>query len=624
MNKLTTQINKTLYATVFIIVIPFVLWVWAKYTENLINFPVIESNLAGYILIIFGVLLMLWAMYTLKKYGKGLPMNAYPPLKFVTNGPYHFVHHPIYWGFGILMVGYFILTKSASGLWLVTPITILAMIALVIGYEDIDLKRRFPNQSMKTTLDLPAKINETTSITERLVSFYWVAGSLLLSNFIIAKLVGQTAAIIGKPLVLPFSIENQAFPLLSVLFIVAIPFVIKTKNLLHTWAVKCVIAIGILIYTALLYPGLWAQYLPLKHGFIYFVPVFLILLSVTIIFKQSKPLGVFFSIIAVALMGIQLTFCRSAVLHLGSSIIIFLLANNYFHIWNFLRKGAEKIANSWQEWVIGKVRVINHGFYVGFGTFLGILLAGILVGDAYAWAILIFAFVVIVFSALWAQIIEGSEKLKRPYGYYGALVGIIFASFTVWAMGYNVWVIIGVISVVMPWVQGIGRFRCLINGCCHGSKVDKTYIGIKYFHQRSRVCGISHLKGELLHPTPLYAMLWLFLVGFILLSLWYNNFSSPFIFGLYLILTGIGRFIEEAYRGEVQTPIIKGLRLYQWTAILSILIGIIMTVIHVKVIDMTSDFGWETILSALIGGLFTFFAMGVDFPYSNARFSRLV
>jgi len=191
-------------------------------------------------------------------------------------------------------------------------------------------------------------------------------------------------------------------------------------------------------------------------------------------------------------------------------------------------------------------------------------------------------------------------------------------------MGFNVWIIIGVISVVMPWVQGIGRFRCLVNGCCHGSKVANPDIGIKYFHPRSRVCGISHLKGELLHPTPLYSMLWLFLVGFILLSLWYNNFSPPFIFGLYLILTGIGRFVEEAYRGEVQTPIVKGLRLYQWTAILSVLIGIIMTLIHIDVVVITSDFGWETIMSAMIGGLITAFAMGVDFPYSNARFSRLV
>jgi len=53
-------------------------------------------------------------------------------------------------------------------------------------------------------------------------------------------------------------------------------------------------------------------------------------------------------------------------------------------------------------------------------------------------------------------------------------------------------------------------------------------------------------------------------------------------------------------------------------------VGIIMTVIHIDVVAITPDVGWETIMSAMIGGLFTAFAMGVDFPYSNARFSRLV
>ena len=624
MNKTTTKINKLLYAIVFLIIIPSILLLWAKYTEDLIIFPAMESTIAGYIFIIFGALLMIWAMYALKKYGKGLPMNAFPPPRFVTNGPYHLVRHPIYWGFGILLAGYFILTKSASGLWLVTPITILAMVALVMGYEAIDLKKRFPNEPRATILDLPAKTKEQAGIRDRLVSLFWVAAPLFLANFIIAHLVGDWSAILGKQSVLLINIENQYLPLLSVLFIFGIPFLIKTKNLLRTWVITSIIAVCISTFTALLYPGLEILYLPFQHHFVYFTPLFLIILGIRSIFKQSNQLGVLFSIIAIVLMSIQLPFSRSAVLHVSSSIMIFLLADNYFNIWIFLRTGAEKIANSWQEWIFGKIRVINHGFYVGFGTFLGILLAGILVGDSYAWGLLIFAFVVIVFSALWAQIIEGSEKLKRPYGYYGALVGIIFASLIVWTMGYNVWVIIGVISVVMPWVQGIGRFRCLVNGCCHGSKVANPDIGIKYFSHRSRVCGISQLKGELLHPTPLYSMLWLFLIGFILLSLWYNNFSSPFIFGLYLILNGIGRFVEEAYRGEVQTPILKGLRLYQWTAILSVFIGIIMTLIHIESVAILSNVGWETILSATIGGLFTTFAMGVDFPYSNARFSRLV
>jgi hypothetical protein len=320
----------------------------------------------------------------------------------------------------------------------------------------------------------------------------------------------------------------------------------------------------------------------------------------------------------------QLTISNSPWLHLIVGTIIFLFAAYYEPIWLMLKNLSEKVANSWQEWIFGKVRVINHGFYAGISAFLGILIAGILAGNEYAWALLAFALVVTIFSALWAQIIEGSEKLKRPFGFYGALVGIIFASLVVWAMGYHVWVIIGVVSVVMPWVQAIGRLRCLVNGCCHGAKTENDLLGIRYFHHRSRVCGISELKGEPLHPTPLYSILWLFFSGFLLLVLWNKGFSYAYIFGLYLILNGIGRFVEEAYRGEVQTPIVRGLRLYQWTAIASIMVGIVMTCIPIAVVALQPVSGWETIVAALLGGAFTLFAMGIDFPFSNARFSRLV
>ena len=623
MKKITIVTFKSLYAIIFLFIIPIALWFWAKYTESLIRFPAIESTTAGWILTIGGGLLTLVAMFTLKKYGKGLPMNAYPPPRFVNKGPYRLFRHPIYWGFGIFMVGYFILVGSASGLWLVSPLTILCMIALVLGYEEIDLKTRFPDERIKTVLDLPENKAESLGVRARFASLFWIVALLLLGNFLTEKLVGNTPALLGEQIIFNLGFENLYLPFLSFLFIIVMPFILKRKDILREWALSGVIALSLSMFIALLFPAVGALYLPSEHSTI-ITPIYLILISLKSIIRQSKQLGIFFGFVSVVLVIIQLSNSRSVVLHFAYSILIFLLSANNYRIWVFLKNGTEKIANSWKEWVFGKVRVINHGFYVGFGTFVGLLLSGILAGKDYAWAILIFVFTVIVFSALWAQIIEGSEKLKRPYGYYGALVGIIFASFAVWIIDFNVWVIIGVISVVMPWVQAIGRLRCLINGCCHGKRVDNPTIGIRYFHHRSRVCGISGLQGELLHPTPLYAILWLFIIGFILLALWNHNFPSSFIFGLYLILTGMGRFVEEAYRGEVQTPILKGLRLYQWAAILSILIGIIMTVIQVDVSAITSDFGWETLLSAIIGGLFTTFAMGIDFPYSNARFSRLV
>ncbi len=626
-------IGKILYAFLFLVVIPAILLFWAVLTGPVVTGPVVESAVAGWVLLSIGGLLMLWGMFALQKYGKGLPMNAFPPPKFVSEGPYRLLRHPIYWGFGLFMVGFFILTKMPSGLWLVTPVTICGMVAMVWGFEKIDLQNRFPKKHLHTVLDLPSSSSLSATWRDRMISLFWVGAAFLLVNFLTHAWCRNYPVFTG--LHFKNSVLGDGYiTFLSLLLILITPLLLKRKSLMRDWVLWVIFASGLSVFLGILFPPLGVAGLlkaDATNGFgvvrlipMISVPVYLLLISIKAVFRQSIRLGIPFMVIAGAATLIQLTIIRSIEIYVIFSTGIFLIASNYRQIWLLLRNASEQVANSWKEWEFGRIRVINHGFYVGFGAFLGILISGLLVGKIYAWAILVFAVIVIVFSALWAQIIEGSEKLKRPYGYYGALVGILFASLGVWAMGFQVWVLIGVISVVMPWVQAIGRLRCLVNGCCHGSPVDSGIIGIRYLHYRSRVCGISDLKGVWLHPTPLYSILWLFLTGLIMFGLWTRHLPFPFIFGLYLILTGIGRFVEEAYRGEVQTPIIKGLRLYQWTAILTVLIGIIISAIPLKPQWMTPDYGWETILAAIIGGLFTTFAMGVDFPHSNARFSRLV
>ena len=624
MKQINQSLGKFLYAITFLVFVPAVLWFWAKLTENITTYPIIESKLAGGILIILGSSLMLWAMFALQFYGKGLPMNAYPPPVFVTKGPYRLFRHPIYWGFGLLMVGYFLYTGSASGIWLVTPLTVLGMVALVLGHESIDLKRRFPKQSIRTVLDYPENKGNLANLRDRLTSLFWVGSYLIFSNFMIEKLNGSVPPLLGEPLQILPVFENQYLQYLSILFIIVIGFLLKGKDNLRKWEISGFIALSFSAFFAFLFPGFGAQYFSLHGSTLFSVPIFLLFISLSSIYRQSKLTGIVFSFFALFLIVIQLINGKSAIINLSVSILIYLLSDNYMKIWIFLKSTSESIANSWKEWIFGKIRIINHGFYVGFGAFFGVLLAGILTGNEYALALLVFSVLVTVTSALWAQIIEGSAKLKRPFGYYGGLVGILFGSIAVWGMGLNGWVIIGVVSVVMPWVQAMGRLRCLVNGCCHGSRIDNPLVGIRYFHHRSRVCNISGLKGELLHPTQLYSILWLSFIGFILLTLWNHGVSSSFIFGLYLILTGLGRFVEEAYRGEVQTPNVKGLHLYQWTAIISVIIGIIMTTIQTNPTIINPGFNWESVLVATITGLFIFFAMGVDFPYSNVRFSRLV
>jgi hypothetical protein len=82
--------------------------------------------------------------------------------------------------------------------------------------------------------------------------------------------------------------------------------------------------------------------------------------------------------------------------------------------------------------------------------------------------------------------------------------------------------------------------------------------------------------------------------------------------------------VEEGYRAEPQTPVIGGLHSYQWLAISSILGGVWCTTLTAG--SARAGFGSvdpRVILGALAFGLLAGFAMGVDFPQSNRRFSRL-
>jgi len=93
--------------------------------------------------------------------------------------------------------------------------------------------------------------------------------------------------------------------------------------------------------------------------------------------------------------------------------------------------------------------------------------------------------------------------------------------------------------------------------------------------------------------------------------------------GGYLLLGGLGRFVEEAYRGEPQTPRWGGLAVYQWLAVASFLLGAaLMAVPGPNCTLEAAAIPWR-IGIAFGFGLVVAFAMGVDFPESNKRFSRL-
>ena len=80
-----------------------------------------------------------------------------------------------------------------------------------------------------------------------------------------------------------------------------------------------------------------------------------------------------------------------------------------------------------------------------------------------------------------------------------------------------------------------------------------------------------------MYPTQLCSILSNVFLGLVLMRLWNSHSPLPLVCGVYAIGNGLARFVEEAYRGEPQTSIVRGLRLYQWMAVASVFVGAVLT-----------------------------------------------
>ncbi len=453
--------GRVLYGALFVVVLPLALALWAHATAGAVTLPALHSLPIGAALATLGIALWLWSVRELWVRGHGLPMNAYPPQRRVTTGPYAIFTHPIYVGATVMSFGIAVATCSASGLWLVTPVLVLGMVALVAGYERSDLERR-----------------------------------------------------LGAP---------PRPPLVSRM--------------------------------------LWA------------------------------PLATLFRLVG----------AKAA--------------------WGALRAGAEWMANSWHEWRLGPVRIINHGAYAGLAGGVGYAMIAWAAGPQPRWAVAVLTTTALVGAGIWAQLLESSSGLLRPFGYYGSVLGGAVGAALAGSLGAPWPALLAALAVAAPWIQAIGRLRCLVQGCCHGAPA-KPNVGIVYRHPRSRVSYLADLAGRPLHPTPLYSILGNVVLGVLLLRVSSLGATTTLTIGIYLIGSGLARFVEEAYRAEPQTAIVGGLHIYQWLAAGSVVAGAIVTCVPGAPMP-AAEMPQGTVMGAVLFGLITGAAMGVDAPGSNWRFSRL-
>ncbi|HEX5011679.1 MAG TPA: prolipoprotein diacylglyceryl transferase family protein, partial [Planctomycetota bacterium] len=324
---------------------------------------------------------------------------------------------------------------------------------------------------------------------------------------------------------------------------------------------------------------------------------------------------------AAAVAASCVTTGQHALLDVLAGVLLYAAAARRARVWEALRGAAERVANSWHEWRLGPLRLINHGAWAGAGAATGLALAETLAGPRTG-ELLALALPGLLVAGLWAQLVEGSPALLRPFGYYGGVIGIALGALGLAATGRDAWPALAALAAAGPWIQALGRLRCLVQGCCHG-RPCAAWLGLRYRHPRSRVVRLAGLRDVPVHPTPVYSMLACVVAGALLARLWWSGAPLTFIVGAYLLLNGLSRFVEESFRGEPQTPRAAGLAIYQWKAAASVLMGAVITALPGAPAPPPHAPGAMGVLGAIGFGLLCWAAMGLDWPESQRRFSRL-
>src|ERR1017187_2316113 len=633
-----SQLGKWLYGAAFAVVLPIGLAAWAAATAGIVPLPLLSPPL-GFPIAAAGAALLLLGMLDLWRYGGGLPMNAYPPPRYVERGIYRLLPHPIYVGFVMLCAGASIAVGSASGFWLVSPIAALGCAALVLGYEKHDLAQRFRSAPRHL---LPEGSASRPSSFDCLACYLFVfVPWLVLYEAVIALGVPRDATTVWLPFEqrLPVLEWSELFYFSAYPMTALAPLFARNCADLRRFCVRGLWAmlVAFPLYIAIPLAAPQREFMPrtaLGHllfwertmdnaagAFPSFHVIWAVLAAGVFVSRWPRLVWVFRAWAALVAASCVSTGQHPVADVAGGLVTVWLVARGPA-LWEAIRRHGERIANSWREWRIGPVRVINHGIYAGIGGFLGLWIAQTLAGPERRLPVLIAALAAEMMTALWAQYIEGSPQLLRPFGFYGGLLGGTVGALLAPFFGASPWLVLAAFAAAGPWAQAFGRLRCLVQGCCHGRPAPQS-IGIRYTHPRSRVCRMTNWAGVPLHPPPIYSILCNALVALVITRLWLLQAPLHLIAGLYFILNGLGRFVEEAWRGEPQTPLFAGLRLYQWAAAASVVAGALMTALGSSQPAPAAHVAWSALLPSAVFGMLVCCAMGVDFPESGRRFSRL-
>lgn len=635
------NLGKILYAVLFCAAIPAGLAAWAHFAVA--SPPGTHWPILGWCLTSAGIALAAFAMLELWRKAHALPMNAFPPMRRVETGPFALVDNPIYLGFVLACAGVAFITGNAASLWIITPIAALSVAALVMGYEHRATLARLGPRQRRACLSLAPDTDERPPLSARFAAWF----TILLPWAILYEAIGHLPTPGAARVELSFEpgapvlVWTEAIYALAYPLALAAPLLAARSRDLRRFQTSAIAAMLVAFWCYLAIPVLAPPRpfvdpsplgrllsleradaidgrvaLPSFHVYWAFACAWMI--------SRRGDLWGLSWFLAPAISISCWTTGMHALLDLAAGVALFMIAHHHARLYRAFVLTCERIANAWWSIRVGPARILVHALYAGLAAGLGSLIACFLIpADVHMW----YAIVVLagLFGAgAWGQFMEGGGRLSRPFGYFGHIIACSLALLAcIIARAEQTWLLAAGLATAAPLIQSIGRLRCLVQGCCHGERSDSPH-DLHYHIPTSRVCALAGWKGQPVKPTQVWSILIGILSFGLLWRLWTANPPASMIVGLYLLLTGLTRFVEEHHRGEPQTRVHAGLHSYQWLCIAMFAGGAICTCLPAPIAlpsDAAPPGAW--LVSIAVGVIYAF-AMGVDFPASNRRFSLLV
>ena len=158
---------------------------------------------------------------------------------------------------------------------------------------------------------------------------------------------------------------------------------------------------------------------------------------------------------------------------------------------------------------------------------------------------------------------------RAGMSWFGGFLGGVGTGFGLTA--YKRWPVLPVLAAATPALavgHGIGRIGCFLVGDDYGKVTDLPW-------------GIAFPEGLpptplRVHPTQLYEMAYLFVVGWLLVGWRKKGVSDRHVVGRYLALAGAGRFLIEFVR--INTRVALGLTVAQFVSLALVAAGLALVV----------------------------------------------